>query len=304
MSKSKIINGHILADKIKDKIVKDVEKYCQATKTNGQRPNLAIILVGEREDSKLYVKMKEKEAKKVGIDTHLYKFDAQASEKDLIETIKFLNNDPLIDAILVQLPLPDGLNTDKIINTIDPEKDADRFHRENLKFLFSTCEHGKIFPPVFGVILEILKDIKCNLAGKKICIITNSKIFGKSLARVLECLHAKVDVVYSQDKNIKNKSSQADILITAVGKPKFIKKSMVKDDSIIIDVGISQVKGKVCGDVDFEKVKDKVAFITPVPGGVGPITIAVLFKNVMEIYKTRLRQASAVKELKYKNQNN
>ncbi len=285
MSKSKIIDGYALADKIKDKIVKDVEKYCHATQTNGQRPNLAIILVGEREDSKLYVKMKEKEAKKVGIDTHLYKFDSQVTEKDLLDTIKFLNEDPLIDAILIQLPLPEHIDADKIVNSIKPEKDADRFHKKNLEFLFTTCEYDKILPPVFGVVLEILKNINYDIKNKKVCIITNSDIFGKNLARILECRQAKIDVVYSNNKNIAQKSKKADILITAVGKPKFITKDMVKENAVIIDIGISRENGKVCGDVDFEKVKDKVDFITPVPGGVGPMTIAILFRNVMEMYK-------------------
>lgn len=275
-----IIDGKKIAEKIKNQITQEIFKL----KT---RPNLAIILVGDREDSKLYVSLKEQEAKKVGIDIHLYKCAKNIQEKNILEIIHYLNYDKCIDAILVQLPLPDKFNTKKIIKVINPIKDVDRFHPDNLKILFQTCNHSHIMPPVFTSILEILKNIKYNLKNKQICILSNSDIFGKSLAKVLEYKNGIVQTLYADDKNLSNKTRQADLLITAIGKPKFIKKNMIKDNAVIIDIGIvkNKITNKICGDVDFENVKNKVKYITPVPGGVGPITIAMLFKNVLELHK-------------------
>lgn len=285
----KIIDGKKLAEKIKDGLVKKILKL------NGPKPNLAIILVGRRQDSSLYVGLKEREAKKVGIDTHLYKCPENITEQEVLDIIEHLNKDELIDAILLQLPLPKNLDTDKIIKAIDPAKDVDGFHPDSLGKLLKSCNHKNIVPPVFEVVLEMLKSINYELTGKEICIVANSDIFGKNLAKVLECKQAKVEVVHGDDKDLKNKTSKADILITAVGKPEFIKKDMVKKDAVVIDVGItkkdasagSALKKKVYGDVDFKDVKDKVSYITPVPGGVGPMTIAMAFKNTLELYKRR-----------------
>jgi len=278
-----IINGKKIAENIKNNIVKEIVKLKRG------HPNLAIILVGEREDSTLYVNLKEKEAKKTGIDTRNYKCPANTKEEEIIEMIKHLNNDSLIDAILVQLPLPSGFDTDKIIKTINPAKDVERFHPKNIKTLLSTCNHTHVMPPLFQVILEIFKNINLNIKNKQICIIYNSDIFGKSLAKVLECRKARVKLAHAQDNNLKEVMTQADIIITAVGKPKFIKKDMIKKDAIIIDIGITKKGKMVKGDVDFDDVKDKASFITPVPGGVGPLTIAMLFKNTLELYKQNKR---------------
>lgn len=275
----KIIDGKQLAEKIKDDIVKQIFKL------KGKRPNLAIILIGERPDSKLYVNLKEREAKKVGIDTHLYKCPGNISEQEVLEMIKCLNNDKTIDAILVQLPLPENIDTDTIIMALDPAKDIDGFHPDNLKKLLSDCEFDGFMPPVFATVLEILKSITCDLKDKQVCIISNSDIFGKSLAYILKCRGAKTEMVKADEKKLADKTNQADILITAVGKPKFIKKDMIKQDAVIIDIGINDINGKVVGDVDFEDVKDKVGYITPVPGGVGPMTIAMAFKNTFQAYK-------------------
>lgn len=275
-----IIDGKILAEKIKDKIVKEIVKI-------GGHPNLAIILIGDREDSSLYVSLKEKEAKKIGIDTHLYKCGGNVPEKEVLEMINFLNNDETVDAILIQLPLPEHLDTDKIISAIKKEKDIDGFHPNNLKILLSGCSDEAIMPPVFGAILEMLKSIDCGLGGKKVFIIANSDIFGRALAKVLECRGAKAETVKADDKNLKEKTREADILITAVGKPKFIKKDFLKKDAVIIDVGITKIGKKVCGDVDFEDVKGTAGYITPVPGGVGPLTIAMAFRNTAGAWDER-----------------
>ncbi|MFC1678326.1 bifunctional 5,10-methylenetetrahydrofolate dehydrogenase/5,10-methenyltetrahydrofolate cyclohydrolase [Patescibacteria group bacterium] len=276
-----IINGTQIAEKIKDNIVKEIAKL------GGARPNLAIIFVGERADSKLYVQLKEKEAKKVGIDTHLYKCPSNTPEKDIIEMIDCLNKDKLIDAILVQLPLPAGFNTDEIIKAIDPAKDADRFHPDNLEKLLATCNHFEVMPPLFMVVLKILEEIDFSLEGKQACVIANSDKFGKSLAKILECKQAKVGVVTAEDHDLERKTIQADLLVTAVGRPGLVTKDMIKKDAVIIDIGITKEGKIVSGDVDFEDVKDKAGFITPVPGGVGPMTIAMLFQSTLALHKAR-----------------
>lgn len=278
---SKIIDGKILAEKIKDKIAREIQEL------NGPRPNLAIILVGERPDSELYVSLKEREAKKVGIDTHLYKCSGNTSEPELLDMIKCLNDDKLIDAILVQLPLPAKINTDTIMLALDPAKDVDGFQPDNLEKLLKSCESPDLMPPVFAVVSAMLKSIELEIRHKRICIISNSDIFGKSLAHVLNCRGAKAAAVKADTQNLKKQTRKADVLITAVGQPKFIKKDMIKSGAALIDVGIVRQDGKVVGDVDLEDVKNKAGYISPVPGGVGPMTIAMAFKNTLELYKKR-----------------
>lgn len=258
------IDGRAIAERVKDEIAQVIYKL------NGPRPNLAIILVGEREDSKLYVSLKEREGKKIGVDTHLYKLNSSISEEELLKIINFLNIDPLIDGILIQLPLPEKFNTDKIIAAINPEKDADGFHPAHPNYVMS---------PVLASILACLEEIKFDYKNKTACVLHNSDVFGLSVKKILE--NKGLKVVLKED------SEQADLLVTALGKPHFVKKEMIKDQAVIIDIGITKVDGKVLGDVDYEDVKDKASYITPVPGGVGPMTIAFLFKNVLEIFKTK-----------------
>lgn len=274
----KLINGKKISEEIKDKIVQEIIKL-------QNRPNLAIILIGNREDSMLYVSMKEKEAKRVGIDTHLYKCDEDIKEEDILEMISCLNNDDLIDGILIQLPLPEKFNTDKIIKSIKKDKDVDCFHSENLKVLKKDCRKANILPPVFGATLVMLKDVKCDIENKEVCIIANSDIFGNSFADMFVCFGAKTKVLKVNDKDLKKETLKADILISAVGKKHFIKKDMIKEGVVLIDVGIVKENKKIYGDVDTKDVLEKAAFVSPVPGGVGPLTIAMLFKNTLELYK-------------------
>ncbi|MBU0722529.1 bifunctional 5,10-methylenetetrahydrofolate dehydrogenase/5,10-methenyltetrahydrofolate cyclohydrolase [Patescibacteria group bacterium] len=283
---SKIIDGRILAEKIKDQIVKEITSFNKNIH-NITRPNLAIILIGERPDSKLYVRLKEIEAKKVGIDTHLYKCAEDISEQEILQMIKCLNEDKTIDAILVQLPLPVGIDTDTIIMALDPAKDVDGFQPDNLEKLLKSCDFSGLMPPVLAVVLEMLRSIDYEIKNKQVVIISNSDIFGRALAHVLKCQGAIIEVVKADNKKLAEHTSQADVLITAAGKPKFIKKDMIKKDAVIIDIGIFKLGDKVVGDVDFDDVKNKVSYITPVPGGVGPLTIAMAFKNTLEIYKKR-----------------
>jgi methylenetetrahydrofolate dehydrogenase (NADP+) / methenyltetrahydrofolate cyclohydrolase len=278
----KLIDGKALAEKIKDDLIKEILKL------KGGRPSLAIIIVGERADSQLYVGLKEKEGKKVGIDIHTYKCAANTSEREIFEMIKFLNADEKIDAILVQLPLPEGFDTDGIIIAIDPNKDLDGFHPNNLERLFNSCDHEQYIPPIIKVILEILSSINYDLQWKKVCIIANSDVFGRVLAWVLKCKNAHTDITSLADPFFAEKMNVADVVISAVGKqPHFIKRDMIKEGAVLIDIGITKVDNKVFGDVDYEDVKDKAGYITPVPGGVGPMTIAMAFKNTLELYKRR-----------------
>ena len=288
-----IIDGHKIADRIKDDIVKDIvelnggQRDLKAQAKADHRPNLAIVLVGEKEDSSIYVNLKEQEAKKVGVDTYLYKIPESAGDKEIIEVIEHLNSDDTIDAILVQLPLPEGHDTDRVINSIDPAKDLDRFHPQNQEQFLSSCDHDHIMPPVFRVVFSILEDIGQEVKDKKACVISNSEVFGKGLVQALECRGTQAEVCGSQNSDLKDKTSQADILVTAVGSPCFLKRDMVKEGATVIDVGISKEDKKVYGDVDFDEVKEKAGYLTPVPGGVGPITIAMALKNALELYKKR-----------------
>jgi methylenetetrahydrofolate dehydrogenase (NADP+) / methenyltetrahydrofolate cyclohydrolase len=290
----KIIDGRGLAEKIKDGIVREIAEMDEnSSLEKGEpgmvyhRPNLAIILIGSREDSLLYVDMKEREAKKVGIDTHVYKCDSDIAERDIFDMIDHLNSDDLIDGILVQLPLPENFNTDAMIKAIDPKKDADFFHPKNLENLLRDCEFGNILPPVCGTVLAMLEDIGFESKNKKACVIANSEIFGKTLAKVLSCKNMEVHISKYGDNDLVDKASGADLLISAVGQPGYIKGDMIKKDAVVIDVGISKEDKKIKGDVDFEEAIKKASYITPVPGGVGPMTIAMLFKNTLELYKKR-----------------
>lgn len=275
-----LIDGKKIAERIKDEIVREVVEL-------GERPNLAIILVGEREDSKIYVSLKEKQAKEAGIDTNLYKCDENIKEEELLSIVDFLNDDESIDAILIQLPLPQQLDADKIIARMKPEKDVDGFHPENLKSLLNSCDY-EIEPPLVTVILEILKDIGQDIKDKKVAALVNSEIFGKPIKHVLECKGAEVEILREGNKDLFEKTSCADVLIVAIGKPRFVTGEMIKKDAIIIDIGINKLDdGTICGDVYEEDVEDKAAFLTPVPGGVGPITIAAAFKNSLYLYKKR-----------------
>lgn len=259
----KLIDGKSLAEKVKDKIALEVLAL------KGNRPNLAIILVGEREDSKLYVSLKEKEAVKVGIDTHIYRLDEDVSEEELLKVVDFLNKDELIDGILLQLPLPKNLDANKIIKKMDPEKDVDGFHPNKSDFIIS---------PVLAAVGASLKDTKINFQGKKACLLFNSSIFGKELETFL------IGFGFSEFLKTEN-SNQADLIVTAVAKPGSLKEGNVKEGAVLIDISTVKKDKKVLGDVDFESVKNKAAFLTPVPGGIGPMTIAFLLENTLNVFK-------------------
>lgn len=277
-----LIDGRALAEKIKDGIAKEIYAL------NGPRPGLAIILIGERSDSQLYVRLKEKQSRAVGIDTHVYYCEADITQDKIIETINFLNKDDSVDAILVQLPLPSHLDTETIVNTISPEKDVDGFTKKNLEALMKNDMKSAVLPPVYAVILTILSSINQPLTDKKITLVANSDIFVGNLAEVLKRQGGNVIIADSKDKNLSSLTKEADIIITAIGKPHYITKEMVQPGATIIDIGIStDSDGKVQGDVDADSLKDIQGYLTPVPGGVGPMTIAMAFWNTLEIFKRR-----------------
>jgi len=257
----KIIDGKMIAERIKDEITQAIFEL------NGPRPSLAIILVGSREDSKIYVALKQREGVKVGVDTHLYEFEADSSEDDLLASIKFLNQDETVDGILVQLPLPKKFKTDKIIEAIDPEKDVDGFHPRHPAYIVS---------PVLASVGACLDEIKMIGAGKIACALYNSDVFGCGIEEILIARGFKI----CERKDIE----RADLIVSALGEPHKIKQDMVKEGVVIIDIGISKVGDEVLGDADFANLKNKASYITPVPGGIGPMTIAFLFKNVLEIF--------------------
>jgi len=281
-----IINGKTLATKIEDQITKQVFNYCENIKSGHhlyRRPCLTIIKIGERTDSALYVKIKERQAKSVGIDTNLYLLPENIDDKEVIEAIQFLNIDNTVDGILVQLPLPEHLDTDKIISAIDHFKDVDGFHPKNLANLTSPGILHKIIPPVYASILMCLESIDFKLMGKNTVIIGQSDIFTKQLDSYLASYGAIVTVFKAND-DWYQATKQADLIITAVGQANLITKEDLKPEVVIIDIGISQHKGKTVGDIDSASVQYFPGYLTPVPGGIGPMTVALALKNTLDSY--------------------
>ena len=277
-----IIDGKSIAEELRQKIKEDILSLPDLKK-----PGLAVILIGEHPASQIYVRNKEKFAKEVGINSQIIKFDETISEEELKEQIKKLNNDVDVHGILVQLPLPKHINQKDIIETIDPIKDVDGFHPINVGNLSSGNDAMVPCTPL-GCYYLIKKVIK-NLSGLNAVVIGRSNINGKPMTQLLLKENCTVTIVHSKTKNIEEICKKADLIIAAVGKAEMVRSDWVKNDAVIIDVGINRLeidgKKKIVGDVDFENVKDKVKGITPVPGGVGPMTIACLLENTLKAFK-------------------
>tara|TARA_E500000331_G_scaffold143417_1_gene139788 strand:- start:98 stop:940 length:843 start_codon:yes stop_codon:yes gene_type:complete len=278
-----IIDGKKEAAILREEIKKEIALI--KSKTN-KVPGLTVILVGEFAPSQIYVRNKEKNSKEVGINSNVIKYSKDVTEEEVLKKIKELNNDDDVSGILVQLPLPAQINKEKIINAIDPLKDVDGFNPINVGNLASG--YKAIVPCTPLGCLMLIKNVEKNLTGKHAVIIGRSNLNGKPMAQLLLKENCTVTISHSKTKNLKEKCSEADILIAAVGVANLVKKDWIKDGSIIIDVGINKVGDKIVGDVSFDEVKDKVKAITPVPGGVGPMTIACLLKNTLECFKARL----------------
>lgn len=271
-----IIDGKEIAKEIRANLKKEIAE-------NNLHPGLAIIMVGNNPASEIYVRNKRKACAETGIKEELYQYDENVSEEQIINCIIKLNNDDNINGIMVQSPLPSHLNEDKIINYITPEKDVDGFGISSLGYLASN-EEKFISATPYGII-KLLEYKNIDIRGKNVVIIGRSKIVGRPLALALLNRDATVTITHSKTKNLREITRNADILIVAIGKANFTKKEDIKESAIVIDVGINRVDGKVVGDVDFESCKEKSSYITPVPGGVGPMTIAMLLTNVVESFK-------------------
>ena len=278
-----IIDGKKEAEVLREEIKKEI---ISIKKKTNRVPGLAVILIGDHIPSQIYVKNKEKSSKEVGINFNLIKYSHDVSQEEVLNKIKELNNDNSISGILVQLPLPNQIRQVRIINSIDPSKDVDGFSPINVGNLASG--YNGIVPCTPKGCLMLIKKIEKNLSGKHAVIIGRSNLNGKPMAQLLLKENCTITITHSKTKNLKEKCLKADILVTAVGVANLVKKDWVKDGSIIIDVGINKQGDKIVGDVSFEEVKNKVKAITPVPGGVGPMTIACLLKNTLECFKARL----------------
>lgn len=267
---------------IAEEILLELRKKILAS---GKTPGLAVILVGENPSSRLYVKNKKKASEKVGIAFHQYECNGTASinisENEIVEMIRFLNRDPEIDGIVIQLPLPEGLNTQRIINAIDPAKDVDGFHPDNIENL----AHKTIrrIPPLIKTILHILKHEGVAVEGQHVVIISRSEIFSPCIQSILEKGGAGVTITVPNNKDFEKQLRQADIIISIIGVPGSIKGEMIKENAVIIDVGITQTPEGFKGDADLESVKKVAKAVTPVPGGVGPVTVAMLLDSVFEM---------------------
>ena len=278
-----IIDGKKEAAALRNKIKKDIDLI---KKNNKKVPGLAVILIGDHLPSQIYVKNKIKNSKEVGMHSEIFKYPNNVSEKEILNKIKELNSDDNISGILVQLPLPAQINKEKIINTIDPSKDVDGFHPLNVGNLASGNQ--SIVPCTPLGCLMLIKSVEKNLNGKHAVIIGRSNLNGKPMAQLLIKENCTVTIAHSKTKNLQQECLRADILVVAVGKAELIKKNWVKKNTIIIDVGINKVGNKLVGDVNFEELKEVAKAITPVPGGVGPMTIACLLQNTLKCFKARL----------------
>ena len=257
-------------------------------KTGKRVPKLAVILVGDNQASQVYVRNKEKACAYVGMESLRINRDANFSEEDLLKLIDGLNHDESVDGILVQLPLPKTIDEEKVLKAIAPEKDVDGFHPANIAKLFLN-EEGFIPCTPYGMMV-MLEEIGYDLDGKEVVVVGRSNIVGKPVALLALHHNATVTIAHSHTKNLQEVTSRADVLIAAIGKAKFFTADYVKEGAVVLDVGMNRDEnGKLCGDVDFDDVKEKVSAITPVPGGVGPMTIAMLMKNTLLSYKRRVQ---------------
>lgn len=272
-----ILDGKKLSQKILDELAVEIE-------ASEKKPSLVVMLVGEDPASQLYVGMKEKTALKIGMKSTVLRYPHDTDEKTILDKIEEINNDKDIDALLVQLPLPKHICEQRVIQAILPEKDVDGITPFNIGRISIGVE-PYAYPCTPKGILKILDEYKIDIDGKNVVVVGRSNILGKPVAQMLLNRHATVTICHSHTKNLSEITKTADILVAAVGKPKFIKKEMIKPNCVIIDAGTSKVDGKTVGDVDFENLCELTSYITPVPGGVGPMTIAVLMENTYELSK-------------------
>lgn len=277
-----VIDGKALANKILNELKLEIQKLRGKIEVS---PKLAIVLVGDNPASIIYVNNKIKNAQKIGIDTLLLNLPITVTTKDLIAKINELNLDQNISGIIVQLPLPSSINKNRILSAVIPSKDVDGFHPLNVGYLHSGINEGFVPCTALGC-LEVIKKYEPNLSGKNVVVVGRSNIVGKPLSALLLKENCSVTICHSKSENLSSITSRADIIVAAIGSPLKLTSEYFKNDAIVIDVGINRISNnKIAGDVDFENVKSKVKYITPVPGGIGPMTIAFLLKNTLKAFK-------------------
>lgn len=275
----KVIDGKQIAKNIREELKGQITDQ----KEEGRVPGLAVVLVGDNPASETYVGMKEKAAEEIGIHSELHDVDSSISQEELLDLVDQLNNDNKIDGILVQLPLPDHIDELAVIEAIDPGKDVDGFHPINTGRLFSGQKDLLRFDPCTPLgIIELIERKGIDIEGKNAVIVGRSNIVGKPVAHLLLERNATITVCHSRTKDLKKETLDADILVAAVGRPNFITGDMVKEGACVVDVGINRVDGELVGDVEYDSAYERAGAITPVPGGVGPMTIAMLMKNTVK----------------------
>ena len=278
-----LINGKTVSAEIRNRLMQETAELKNKT---GRMPGLATVLVGEDPASAVYVRNKNKICAEIGFQSFGQNLPAETTEAKLLDLIKELNENDEVNGILVQLPLPDHIDEEKVLLSIDPEKDVDGFHPINVGKL--AIGNALLTPCTPTGIIALLDYYGIEIAGKHAVVLGRSNIVGKPVANLLLQRHATVTICHSKTTNLKEVTLQADILIAAVGRPHFVGSKMVKEGAVVIDVGINRVDGKLIGDVEFDPVAEKAAYITPVPGGVGPMTIALLMENTLKAFKAIL----------------
>lgn len=279
---AKIIDGKAVSAKVKEQVRKEAE----VLKNQGIEIGLAVVIVGNNSASRVYVNNKKKACEEVGFTSYEYALPEETTEAELLELVEKLNSDDKVNGILVQLPLPKQINENAIINAIRPEKDVDAFHPENVGHIM--IGDFSFLPCTPAGVMELIAETGVDVCGKNCVVIGRSNIVGKPMAMLLLHKNGTVTICHSRTKNLAEICSQADILVAAVGKAGFVTPDMVKEGAVVIDVGMNRnSEGKLCGDVDYAACFDKAGYITPVPGGVGPMTIAMLMRNTLTAAKIK-----------------
>lgn len=279
---AKIIDGKAVSAKVKEQVRREAE----VLKDQGIEIGLAVVIVGNNSASRVYVNNKKKACEEVGFTSYEYALPEETTEAELLELVEKLNNDDKVNGILVQLPLPKQINENSIINAIRPEKDVDAFHPENVGHIM--IGDFSFLPCTPAGVMELIAETGVDVCGKNCVVIGRSNIVGKPMAMLLLHKNGTVTICHSRTKNLAEICSQADILVAAVGKAGFVTPDMVKEGAVVIDVGMNRnSEGKLCGDVDYAACFDKAGYITPVPGGVGPMTIAMLMRNTLTAAKIK-----------------
>lgn len=279
---ARIIDGKAVSARVKEQVRKEAETL----KEKGIEIGLAVVIVGDNPASRVYVNNKKKACAEVGFNSYEYALPEETTEAELLELVEKLNNDDKVNGILVQLPLPKQINENAIINAIRPEKDVDAFHPENVGHIM--IGDFSFLPCTPAGVMELIAETGVDVCGKNCVVIGRSNIVGKPMAMLLLHKNGTVTICHSRTKNLEEICSNADILVAAVGKAGFVTPDMVKEGAVVIDVGMNRnAVGKLCGDVDYTACFDKAGYITPVPGGVGPMTIAMLMRNTLTAAKIK-----------------